>query len=79
MNDALQRAIEADLGTRIVRSVQVQVQGGDCFAAYAEAFPLEPGWEDRVPLHQIAPLVVHAIKIGGGYVGAATDAIAQYS
>ena len=50
-----------------------------CFAAYAEVFPLEPGWEDRVALHQIAPLVVHAIKFGGGYVGAATAAIAQYA
>ncbi len=53
--------------------------GAACFAAYAEAHPLAPGWEDRVPLHQIAPLVVHAIKFGGGYVGAATDAIARYA
>ena len=53
--------------------------GGDCFAAYAEAYPLAPGWEDRVSLHQIAPLVVHAIKFGGGYVEAATAAIARYS
>jgi fructosamine-3-kinase len=53
--------------------------GGVCFAAYAEAYPLEPGWEGRVALHQIAPLVVHAIKFGGGYVGSATAAIAQYS
>jgi fructosamine-3-kinase len=53
--------------------------GGDCFAAYAGADPLAPGWEDRVPLHQIAPLVVHAIKFVGGYVGAATSAIAQYA
>ena len=53
--------------------------GRECFAAYAEAYPLEPGWEDRVALHQIAPLVVHAIKFGGGYVGAATAAIAQYA
>lgn len=51
----------------------------ECFAAYAEAFPLEPGWEDRVALHQIAPLVVHAIKFGGGYVGSATAVIAQYT
>ncbi len=41
------------------------------FAAYEEAHPLSPGWADRVELHQIAPLVVHAIKFGGGYVGAA--------
>ena len=53
--------------------------GADCFAAYADAYPLEPGWEGRVALHQIAPLVVHAIKFGGGYVGSATAAIAEYA
>ena len=52
--------------------------GDDCFAAYAEAFPLADGWEDRVALHQIAPLVVHAIKFGGGYVPAAIGAIDRY-
>ena len=52
--------------------------GRDCFAAYDEAHPLEPGWADRVPLHQIAPLVVHAIKFGGHYVEAATTAIMRY-
>jgi len=53
--------------------------GADCFAAYEEAHPLADGWNERVALHQIAPLAVHAIKFGGGYVGAATDAIARYS
>ena len=48
--------------------------GPDVFAAYAEAHPLEAGWEERVPLHQLAPLAVHAIKFGGSYV-AATEAI----
>ncbi|MFN8019662.1 MAG: fructosamine kinase family protein [Acidimicrobiales bacterium] len=52
--------------------------GADCFAAYHEAFPLADGWQDRVALHQIAPLVVHAIKFGGTYVPTATQAIAQY-
>ena len=51
----------------------------DAFAAYMEDFPLADGWQDRVALHQIAPLVVHAIKFGGGYAGAAARAIAQYS
>ena len=51
--------------------------GADCFAAYDEAHPLAPGWEERVPLHQIAPLVVHAIKFGGGYVDAAAAAVAR--
>jgi fructosamine-3-kinase len=53
--------------------------GPACFAAYDAAHPLAEGWEERVPLHQIAPLVVHAIKFGGGYVGAAADAIARFA
>ena len=53
--------------------------GEACFAAYADAFPLADGWEERVPLHQIAPLAVHTIKFGGGYVSAASAAIARYS
>jgi fructosamine-3-kinase len=53
--------------------------GDDCFAAYQEVHPLAEGWRDRVPLHQIAPLVVHAVKFGGGYVGAAEAAIARCS
>jgi fructosamine-3-kinase len=53
--------------------------GEDCFAAYAEVSPLAPGWADRVPLHQLAPLVVHAIKFGGGYVAATGDALAALS
>jgi fructosamine-3-kinase len=50
-----------------------------CFAAYAEVHPLADGWDDRVALHQIAPLVVHAVKFGGGYVGAAERAINSYA
>ena len=38
----------------------------ECHRSYAEAAPLADGWQDRVPLHQLAPLVVHAIKFGGG-------------
>ncbi|MGH0032870.1 MAG: fructosamine kinase family protein [Myxococcota bacterium] len=50
--------------------------GEACFAAYAEASPLAPGWEERVPLFQLAPLVVHAIKFGGGYAAATRRALA---
>lgn len=49
--------------------------GADCFAAYHEEFPLADGWEQRVPLHQLAPLVVHAIKFGGGYAAATQRAL----
>jgi fructosamine-3-kinase len=53
--------------------------GAECFAGYEEVHPLEPGWEQRVALHQIAPLVVHAIKFSGAYVSAAADAIVRYA
>ena len=39
-----------------------------CFSAYAEVSALADGWAERIPLHQLAPLVVHAIKFGHGYV-----------
>lgn len=50
--------------------------GHECFDAYHERFPLADGWEQRVPLHQLAPLIVHAIKFGGGYA-AATERAAR--
>ena len=49
--------------------------GADCFAAYHDEYPLADGWEDRVALHQLAPLTVHAIKFGGGYAGATRRAL----
>jgi fructosamine-3-kinase len=36
--------------------------------AYAEAWPLDPGWEARRPALQLAPLLVHVRLFGGGYV-----------
>ena len=56
--------------------------GGYGFAVidgYQEVSALADGWQDRIELHQIAPLVVHAIKFGGSYVGAATRAISRYA
>ena len=52
--------------------------GPPCFDAYDDAFPLTDGWPDRVALHQIAPLVVHAIKFGGSYAASAASAISRY-
>lgn len=44
--------------------------------AYAEAAPLVEGWEDRVGLFQLYPLLVHACLFGGGY-GARAGAVAR--
>ena len=43
-------------------------------AAYAEAHPLADGWEERQPLHQLFPLLVHAALMGGRYGSLAGDA-----
>ena len=65
-------------GHREFDLAMMQLFGGfadACFAAYDEEHPLADGWQDRVPLHQLAPLVVHAIKFGGGYAGAVDRAL----
>ncbi len=36
-------------------------------AAYHEHTPLADGWQDRVALHQLFPLLVHTVLFGGGY------------
>jgi fructosamine-3-kinase len=41
------------------------------FAAYEEVAPLAAGWEQRVGLYQLLPLLVHALLFGGGYVASA--------
>ena len=50
--------------------------GPECWAAYDDVAPLADGWQARVPLHQLAPLITHAIKFGGAYVGAVDRALA---
>jgi len=37
------------------------------YAGYQEAHPLRPGWEERIPLHQLHPLAVHAASHGSSY------------
>ncbi len=44
-------------------------------AAYQQVFPLAAGWQDRVALHQLWPLLVHHRLFGGGY-GARAEAVA---
>lgn len=45
-------------------------------AGYTDFTSLAPGWQQRVPLHQLFPLLVHAVLFGGGY-GASAAAAAR--
>jgi fructosamine-3-kinase len=47
------------------------------FAAYEEAAPLAAGWQERVELYQLLPLLVHALLFGGSY-RAAAERVAQH-
>jgi fructosamine-3-kinase len=43
-------------------------------ATYGEAAPLADGWRERVPLHQLFPLLVHVVLFGRGYAEQAVAA-----
>jgi len=47
-------------------------------AAYDEAAPLADGWQERVPLHQLHPVMLHAVLFGGGYVEQARSIARRY-
>ena len=48
----------------------------EILSGYCEIAQLAQGWRDRVPLHQLHPLLVHATLFGGGY-GARAAAAAR--
>jgi fructosamine-3-kinase len=51
--------------------------GDRCFAAYHEVHPLEAGWERRVALYQLYPLLVHVALFGGSYAGEVDAALTR--
>jgi len=46
----------------------------DVLAGYDRAVPLRDGWRERIPLHQLHPLAVHAAGHGASYGYALHDA-----
>ncbi len=49
------------------------------FASYEEVTPLADGWQERVSLWQLLPLLVHAVLFGGSYRAAAERAAEVYA
>ncbi len=47
-------------------------------AAYDEVSPLADGWRDRIELHQLHLVVMHAVVFGGGYVRRAIETARTY-
>ena len=49
------------------------------FQAYHGAYPLTPGWEERVELNQLYPLLVHVNLFGGQYAQSVERIAKSYS
>ncbi len=47
--------------------------------AYAEVRTVQPGWEERVELFQLYPLLVHAVLFGGGYRSRAQSILRRFT
>jgi len=69
-------------GHREVDLAMLRLFGGPSprvLGAYAEAYPLANGYEGRVELWQLFPLLVHAVLFGGGYGASVERAARRYS
>ncbi len=51
----------------------------DIVAGYDEISPLAAGWRERVALHQLHPLLVHAELFGAGYGAEAVRVASRYA
>ena len=49
------------------------------YQAYQEAFPLEPGFADRMPLYNLYPLLVHLNLFGSGYLSGVEHVVARFA
>lgn len=47
--------------------------------AYDGAAPLAPGWRERVPIHQLWPLLVHTVLFGASYASSALRACERFT
>lgn len=47
--------------------------------SYGEVAPLADGWAERVELHQLLPLLVHALLFGGSYGDSVARIAARYA
>lgn len=48
------------------------------YEGYREAFPLEKGWQERIPIYQLYYLLVHVNLFGSSYVPSCLDVIRQF-
>jgi len=52
---------------------------GRFYDAYEESYPLEPGFNDRIDLYNLYPLLVHTNLFGGGYAREVSAIMNRYT
>ena len=48
------------------------------YEGYHAAYPLEKGWQERLPIYNLYPLLVHVNLFGGGYLGEVERVLRYY-
>ena len=54
------------------------VFGGNFYDAYNEAWPMKPGWQERLEICNLYPLMVHVNLFGTGYVGSVESILKRF-
>ncbi len=69
-------------GHREIDIAMTRLFGGfpnEFYGNYHDAFPLEKGWENRIDLFNLYPLLIHVNLFGGGYASQVKNIIQRYS
>ncbi|MEX0608466.1 MAG: fructosamine kinase family protein [Balneolaceae bacterium] len=72
----------AYFGHREMEIAMTRLFGGfsaNFYEGYNEEFPLEPGFDERVQIYKLYPLLVHANLFGGSYCRQAEEIIERYA
>lgn len=51
----------------------------EVYRAYDAESPLAEGWQERIGLHQLTMIIMHAVLFGGGYIGQALELASEYA
>jgi fructosamine-3-kinase len=69
-------------GHREVDLAMTELFGGferDFYEAYQEAFPTQPGLDERLGIYKLYPLLVHVNLFGGGYLSEVRSILRRFS
>jgi protein-ribulosamine 3-kinase len=69
-------------GNREIDIAMTTMFGGfsrEFYAGYNESWPLESGWEERIDIYNLYPLLIHLNLFGSGYLGQILSTIRRFA